>query len=190
MSRNGNTTTETQRHRGRTRLGILMVAAVLPAFAFGAGIPDTVDGSLIVNYVVAGPGVAGAGQPSSAGLARLKELGFRTVVNLRVEGESGYVDEKAILEAQGLRYVHVPLTASTLSDADVQAVRAVLDDAAAGPVLIHCTSGNRVGAVWAVIQGRRGKTADEAEAEGRRVGMKGSAMTSAVRRLLEAAPQR
>jgi uncharacterized protein (TIGR01244 family) len=168
----------------------LALAVLLPVLAFGAGIPVAVDDALIVNYVVAGPGVAGAGQPSSAGLARLKELGFRTVVNLRVEGENGYVDEKAILEAQGLRYVHVPLTAATLSDADVQAVRAVLDDAAAGPVLIHCTSGNRVGAVWAVIQGRRGKTADEAEAEGRRVGMKGSAMTSAVRRLLEAAPQR
>jgi uncharacterized protein (TIGR01244 family) len=189
MRRNGNGDTEAPRDRVRTRLGLLAVVAFLPALASGAGIPDSVDGALIANYVVAGPGVAGAGQPSSAGLARLKELGFRTVVNLRVEGEGGYVDEKAILEAQGLRYVHVPLTATTLSEADIQAVRAVLDDAAARPVLIHCTSASRVGAVWAVIQRRQGKTVDEAEAEGRRVGMKGSAMTSAVRRLLEAAPQ-
>lgn len=170
---------------------LLGAAAILclPAFALGGDVPASVDGSLIANYVIARPGVASGGQPSAEALARLKELGFRTVINLRVEGESGFVDEKAVLEAQGLRYVHVPLTAATLSDADVKAVRAVLDDAAAGPVLIHCASGNRVGAVWAVIQGRQGKTLDEAEAEGRRLGMKGSAMTSAVRRLLEAAPQ-
>ena len=173
----------------RAWTGIFVAGLLLPAFVHAADVPASVDGSLIVNYVVAAPGVAAGGQPSAEGLVRLKELGFRTVVNLRVEGEGGYVDEKAALEAQGLRYVHVPLTASTLSDADVKAVRAVLDDAASGPVLIHCTSGNRVGAVWAVIQGRRGKSLEEAEAEGRRVGMHGSATASAVRRLLEPAPQ-
>lgn len=172
-----------------TRLLSTAALVCLPAFALGGEIPPSVDGALITNYVIARPGVASGGQPSGEGLARLKELGFRTVINLRTADENGFVDEKAVLEGQGLRYVHVPLTAATLSDADVRAVRAVLDDAAAGPVLIHCASGNRVGAVWAVIQGQQGKTLDEAEAEGRRLGMKGGAMTSAVRRLLGALPQ-
>jgi protein tyrosine phosphatase (PTP) superfamily phosphohydrolase (DUF442 family) len=66
-------------------------------------------------------------------------------------------------------------------------VRAVLEDAAAGPVLVHCASGNRVGVVWAVIQGQQGKTVEEAEAEGRRLGMKDTS-SEAVRRLLQPAP--
>jgi uncharacterized protein (TIGR01244 family) len=102
--------------------------------------------------------------------------------------ESGLIPKQAALEAQGLRYLHVPVTASTLSDADVAAVRAVLDDPSAGPVLVHCTSGNRVGTLWAVIVGRQGRTLAEAEAEGRRVGMHGQAMSAAARRLLEAQP--
>jgi uncharacterized protein (TIGR01244 family) len=174
----------------RSRAVLLAALASIAGLAAAGDIPSHVDGSLIGNYVVARPGVASSGQPSADALSRLKQLGFRTVVNLRVDTESGFVDEKAVLEGQGIRYVHVPVTASTLSAADIAAVRAVVDDAAAGPVLVHCASGNRVGAVWAVIQGQQGRTFDQAEAEGRRLGMKGSAMTSAVRRLLEPAPQR
>ena len=63
-----------------------------------------------------------------------------------------------MVEAQGLRYVSVPVTPETLSLADVEAVEKVLADAGARPVLLHCASSNRVGAVWAVIQARKGKS--------------------------------
>ena len=111
--------TAPQGHRRRTRIAAVAVVAFLPGLATAGDIPGSVDGSLITNYVRARPGVAGSGQPSEDGLRQLKRLGFRTVVNLRVPGENGYVDEKAVIEGQGLRYVHVPLTASTLSAADV-----------------------------------------------------------------------
>ncbi len=84
-------------------------------------------------------------------------MGFRTVVNLRTEKE-GAAEERAVVEAQGLRYVWVPVTADSFSLADVDAVQKVLDDPSSGPVLLHCASSNRVGAVWAVIQSRKGKT--------------------------------
>ena len=104
------------------RLGVLCVGLPCPAWAFGRRRPRRRGAGLIGNYVVARQGVASGGQPSPEGLARLDGLGFRTVVNLRLPTESGYVDEKATVEAQGLRYVHVPLTAASLSDADVAAV--------------------------------------------------------------------
>jgi uncharacterized protein (TIGR01244 family) len=62
-------------------------------------------------------------------------------------------------------------------------VRAVLEDPAAAPVLIHCTSGNRAGAMWGAVAASQGKTLEEAEAEGRRAGMHGDAMTEALRRV-------
>ena len=54
-------------------------------------------------------------------------MGFRTVVNLRPEKE-GLPDERAVVEAQGLRYVSIPFTAETFSLADVEAIERVLDE--------------------------------------------------------------
>ncbi len=117
-------------------------------------------------------------------------MGFRTVVNLRTEKE-GAAEERAVVEAQGLRYVSVPMTADTFSLADVEAVEKVLDDPSAGPVLLHCASSNRVGATWAVIQARKGKSLEEAEAAGREAGLHSPQMEAAVRRVLGApAPAR
>jgi uncharacterized protein (TIGR01244 family) len=168
---------------------LLLAAVALLAFP-GRGeagdIPEKTDA--IPNYVLIRPGVAAAGQPSPEVLGRLKELGFQTVINLRTVGEPGFVDETAALQAQGLRYVHVPVTAATFSGADVAAVQAVLDDPQAGPVLIHCASANRVGALWAAMLAAKGKTLEEAEAEGRRVGLRSESMTAAVRRVAASRP--
>jgi uncharacterized protein (TIGR01244 family) len=157
--------------------------AVFALAATAGEIPQKIES--IPNYVVIHPGLAAAGQPSADALAGLKDRGFRTVINLRTAGEPGYVDETKALEAQGIRYVHVPITAATFSAADVAAVRAVLDDPASGPVLLHCASANRVGAVWAALLTGQGKSMEEALAEGRRAGLSSEAMTAAVRRVVE-----
>jgi uncharacterized protein (TIGR01244 family) len=91
-----------------------------------------------------------------------------------------------VVEAQGLRYVWVPVTAESFSLADVDAVQKALDDPSSGPVLLHCASSNRVGAVWAVIQSRQGKTLDEALAAGREAGLHSPPLEAAVRRVLGA----
>ena len=60
----------------------------------------------------------------------------------------------------------------------------MLNDPTAAPVLLHCASSNRVGAVWAVVQARKGKSLEEAEAAGREAGLRSSPMAAAVRRVL------
>jgi len=163
---------------------LLAPLVLLPAAARAGEIPATVDAVLVPSYRVIEPGLAGAGQPSPEALARLKQMGFRTVINLRTEQE-GAAQERPLIEAQGLRYVSVPVTPATLSLADVEAVEKVLADPAARPVLLHCASSNRVGAVWAVIQARKGRSLEQAEAAGAAAGMR-PAMQDAVRRLLVA----
>jgi len=157
--------------------------AVFAAAPLGAEIPEAVDKTAIPNYRVIRPGLAAAGQPTPEAIGRLKEMGFKTVINLRTEKEGGKAEEEAVAVA-GLRYVWVPVSAETFSAADVDAVAKVLDDPAAGPTLLHCSSANRVGAVWTLLQVRRGKTLEEAEAEGRTIGLAGPAMQEAVRRVL------
>jgi uncharacterized protein (TIGR01244 family) len=156
----------------------MAVAACTPA-----RLPQTVDPVSIPNYALVSPRLAAAGQPGPQALSKLDDMGFRTVVNLRTDREGG-AQERAVVEAQGLRYVWVPITADSFSLADVEAVEKVLHDPSSGPVLLHCASSNRVGAVWAAIQAREGKPLEEALAAGREAGLKSPQMEAAVRRVL------
>ena len=167
------------------RVAVLMAAALSLTSPVFAEVPETMDAAQIPAYRLIRPGLATAGQPSPEALARLGEMGFKTVVNLRTERE-GAAEERAVVEAQGLRYVWVPVTAESFSPADVDAVQKALDDPSSGPVLLHCASSNRVGAVWAVIQSRQGKTFDEALAAGRAAGLSSPQLEAAVRRVLGA----
>jgi len=155
----------------------LLVAAPLLAQA-----PETVDVAAIPNYHRIRPGLAGAGQPSAEGLAQLKAMGFRTVINLRTEREGAKAEQETV-EKAGLRYVWVPMTAESFSAADVSRVASVVDDASAEPVLLHCASANRVGAMWAALEAAKGKTLEEAEAEGRAAGLTSPALVEAFRRV-------
>ncbi len=80
--------------------------------------------------------------------------------------------------------MNVPVTADSFRLEDALAVKAVLDDPSAGPVLVHCASSNRVGGVLAVIASRRGRSLDEAIADGRAAGLHSPVMENAVRRVL------
>jgi uncharacterized protein (TIGR01244 family) len=160
-----------------TPLLILLIAGAEP--------PATIDPAAVPNYQLLRPGLAVAGKPSAEALARLKEQGFRTVVDLRT-AEEGLEEEKAIVEGQGLRYVSVPVSAAGFKLEDALAVRRVLDDPAAGPVLLHCASSNRVGGVLAVLEAKAGKPLEDALAEGKKAGLKGEAMVEAVKRVLAA----
>jgi uncharacterized protein (TIGR01244 family) len=169
----------------------MSVFALALLAASGTVIPESLASSAVVNYKLVRPGLATAGQPSEETLRKLKELGFRTVVNLRTENERGAVaEERRLVEEAGLRYVHVPISPATFSRADVEAVGRVLDDPAAGPVLLHCASAVRVGAVWTVLEVGKGKAYADAEAEGRAIGLKDGPMVDAVRRLLDTASAR
>jgi len=159
--------------------------ACMPLLAAGSEAPEKADG--IANYLRVDAGLAVAGAPSAEALASLRNRGFKTIVNLRLETEPGVAEERGVVAAQGLRYVHVPVTPETFSLADVETVAKVLADADAAPVLLHCASSNRVGAVMAVIRVQNGATLEAAEAEGRRLGLKSEAMVAAMKRVAAAA---
>jgi uncharacterized protein (TIGR01244 family) len=164
----------------RSLVALLALGAAALAVAEPAA---TVDAARIPAYHRVSPALVAAGQPSPEGLASLKDLGFRTVVNLRPPAE-GPADEAAVVQGEGLRYVNVPVTAGTFSAADVDAVEKVLQDPSAAPVLLHCASSNRVGAVIAVLEARHGKSLDEALSAGRAAGLHSPVMEDAVRRVL------
>jgi uncharacterized protein (TIGR01244 family) len=97
------------------------------------------------------PNLAVAGQPSTEQLAQLKQDGFHTVVNLRPASEQTGFDEQAEAGRLGLGYFHIPIAdAHALTREAVAALDEVLQAPENLPVLVHCGSGNRVGALFAL----------------------------------------
>jgi len=152
--------------------------------AAAAGIPETLDAPA---YRRLSPGLAVAGRPSPEAVAALKESGFRTAIDIRQPSEGVAIVKEAV-EAQGLTFVSVPVSPDTFTLGDVKKVEAVLQDQSAAPVLLYCASSNRVGGVIAVLEYRRGRTKEEALAEGRKAGLRSSAMEKAALRVMDESP--
>ncbi len=89
-------------------------------------------------------------QPTPDGFKSLASLGIKTVIDLRGE-EHSEADEKRIVEANGMRYVSIPMKGmQTPSDEEISAALALMNDDTAGPVFVHCQRGaDRTGAVVA-----------------------------------------
>ena len=104
-------------------------------------------------------GVRAAGALDRADIDALAETGVRTIVNNRPDGEDQgqlpATEARRIAEAHGIAYHHIPVTAATLSRADVDAFAAVLRDAPA-PVVAHCRSGTRSALLWDLTRLREG----------------------------------
>jgi len=123
------------------------------------------------------------GQPSAEQLREAAAAGLKTVVNLCGSHECGW-DEQQVCESLGLRYSHVPVTgACDLTRDSSQALHDALHDCPR-PVLVHCGSGMRVGALFA-LKARHvdGAGPEEALELGRRAGL-GGGLEAAVRALL------
>lgn len=119
-----------------------------------------------------------AGQPSMQELMAAKAAGVKVVINLRPTTEpSGMGDEAAVVQKLGMKYVNIPVAgAGDVSVANAKKLRAVLDGAKDEQVLLHCASGNRVGALLALEAFYvNGKTVEEAMAIGKAARLTGLA---------------
>lgn len=123
------------------------------------------------------------GQPTAEQLQHAATAGITTVIDLRQPTEDRGFDETATAASLGLHYVRIPVAgASGLTPAKVQALQAALAQAN-GPVLLHCASGNRVGALLALMKAQQGASTEQALQFGREAGM--TSLEAQTRTLLE-----
>lgn len=111
------------------------------------------------------------GQPDSEVLSLAKDAGFKTIVDLRAESEDRGMDEAAEVAALGMQYVSLPIAGADDVNFDNATVLDKILADAKGPVLLHCASGNRVGALYALREKLAGATDEEALAKGKAAGM-------------------
>lgn len=87
-----------------------------------------------------------ASQPTPDTVATLAGEGFAAVLNNRPDGEEpgqpGNLTEKAAARQAGLSYGFIPVTAATITEADIRAFQRAVSEAG-GSVFAHCRSGTR-----------------------------------------------
>ncbi len=134
-----------------------------------------IDLSEIVATGVVEPvdGITSAGQPDEVALKVFAKNGYRTVIDLRTAGENRGLDEAAVVAELGMHYVNLAIAGGqAISFSNAQALDEAIENAE-GPVLIHCGSANRVGALLALRKSLEGADDETALEYGRQSGMTG-----------------
>jgi tyrosine-protein phosphatase SIW14 len=110
--------------------------------------PSVVNG--LHNFGQVNDHIFRGAQPSSAGFSQLAKMGIKTVVDLRETG-SRSVSEQKMVEADGMKYISIPLNGyGAPSNETVLKLIGFLDDKSAGPVFVHCRRGaDRTGTILA-----------------------------------------
>ena len=104
-------------------------------------------------------GMLVGGHPSAEQLRQAKDAGYRTIINLQLDREPDVAEERALAEELGFRYVAIPTPGAA---GMTQKYAVALDEAIRNnpqPTIVHCASGNRVGALFALrayyVQGKQ-----------------------------------
>ena len=162
----------------RRRISALTILAL--AFGAVAQEPDltqvtslTVDLKQVVQYGTVSPvdGISSAGQPDKAALEVFMDAGYATVIDMRAEDEDRGFEEAQFVEDLGMHYVAFPIASEDAVSFDsARKLDELLQDYP-GPVLVHCASGNRVGALLALRASLHGADDEQALQLGREGGL-------------------
>ena len=154
------------------RLCVLLMLLAPLAWADEAVTSLKVNLDEVVNAgsVKAVDGVTSSGQPDEEALRVFSDSGYAAVIDLRgAQEDRGLDDEKATVEALGMDYVSLPVSDRDAISFENAAKLDEIINSYDGPVLVHCGSGNRVGALLALrasINGAEDEAAIEAGREG------------------------
>lgn len=139
----------------------------------------------IPNAIELEPGLVSGGVPSARGLGQAAEQGIRTVIDLR-NPEEGTAEEADHAQAIGLRYVNIPVSAANFSPAQADKLAEVLKDPLTGPALLHCATGQRAVAVWALHRNlHEGISSAQALEEAKGKGLQKPELEAKLRELLK-----
>lgn len=126
-----------------------------------------------------------SGAIDASDLQRLHAAGLKHLINLRAPEETPDFDEERVARVLGIDYAGIPIKGpSTFTRDNAARLDDLLRRAGDEPTLIHCASGNRVGALIALRAAWiQGQPIDVAIAEGKRWGL--TSLESSVRSVLE-----
>lgn len=154
---------------------VALAAAVFVAGVSAQVKKETLPG--VTNYAHVETTVACAGAITPESVAGIKQLGYKSVINLREASEPGanIEAEQAAAKAAGINFVHIPMNGANPDPAIVDPFLKAVTDPANTPAFIHCASGNRASALWAIKRVKVDRwDVDKALAEATELGLRGA----------------
>ena len=128
-------------------------------------------------------GITAAGQPNEAEFRELADEGYAAVIDLRSAGEDRGLDEETTVESLGMEYIALPIDGRDAINFDNAKKLDEILSQYEKPVLVHCGSSNRVGALFALRENMNGASDEDSLAFGKSAGM--TSLESTVKTRLE-----
>lgn len=167
---------------------LLILLSIVGCKPRGKDMNNTVaaDIGAIQNFSRIKPNIAVSGQPTEDNLKQASDAGYKTIINLRPKEEWPF-DEESLVKDLGMDYVLIPIAnPDALTIEKAKELNDILSNKAAYPLLIHCGSSNRVGALYALQEYLKTKvTEDQAVELGKKAGMTSPALEERIRILIE-----
>jgi len=135
----------------------LFSAAIVALFSFlalplpglASEIPKALQG--VMNLRHPSSTLYVSGQPKPEAFAEFARAGVKNVISLRPPQETPGFDEAKVVSKAGMAYYNIPIRgADDLTRDNVMQLDTLLKKIGSEPVLIHCSSSNRVGALMAL----------------------------------------
>ena len=153
-------------HFVRTARMVFLFAASLLSVAMARAATDDP-----ANFVSWRAGLASSAQPNAAYLKRARALGYDIVINLAPpEYAQAVPDEGAILAAQGVVYLNIPVRFGNPAMKDFRLFSDVMKSVAQKNVLVHCQINLR-GSAFTYLYRVINESANEDEARGKLTGV-------------------
>ncbi|MCP4265536.1 MAG: hypothetical protein GY777_08165 [Candidatus Brocadiaceae bacterium] len=131
-------------------------------------------------------GILTGGQPTFEQIKQAGETGFRTVINLRTDKElPDPAQELTWVKGAGMKYIHIPVAgAEGFTREKTMEFAGAISKPENYPLIVHCKSGQRVGAMFALKAFHIDeKSIEESLAIGERAGL--TSLATIVKKILE-----
>jgi uncharacterized protein (TIGR01244 family) len=118
--------------------------------------------------------IACGGSTKPEAIREIRNMGFKSVVNLRLATEEGAMveEEGAAVRAAGMNYVHLPFNAQSPDPQLIDNFIAAVTKPANTPAYVHCAAGGRAAALWMIKRVKAdGWTVDRALVEANALGL-------------------
>ncbi len=118
--------------------------------------------------------IACGGSTKPEAIREIRNMGFKSVINLRLANEEGAMveEEGAAVRAAGMNYVHLPFNAQSPDPQLIDNFIAAVTKPANTPAYMHCGAGGRAAALWMIKRVKAdGWTVDRALVEANALGL-------------------
>ena len=134
---------------------LLILTAALAVLNTLSAIAQTVTKPTVpgvTNFSKLETTIACAGATTPEAVPALKEMGYKSIINLRLATEAGanVEGEAAAAKAAGINYVHIPFNTTQPDPAIADAFVAAVTKPENNPAFVHCASANRAAAMWMI----------------------------------------